>query len=155
MSESKTKKYSVVHLDDVTPVPCPCGMSQRAFTDDPDKIASLHVVDISVEARTHYHKKLTEIYYILEGATNNSRKKLSTCCSSYAHGKPELPTNFRDGPLFLPRLAIHSNLARLAYGLFRFLNAKRIKDGIKNIFALLKTTCAYKHIGFVAFKKQF
>ncbi len=67
MSESKTKKYSVVHLDDVTPVPCPCGMSQRAFTDDPDKIASLHVVDISVEARTHYHKKLTEIYYILEG----------------------------------------------------------------------------------------
>jgi len=29
--------------------------------------ASLHVVDISVEARTHYHKKLTEIYYILEG----------------------------------------------------------------------------------------
>ena len=68
MSDAKTRKYSVVNLDDVTPVPCPCGMSRRAFTDDPDKIASLHVVDISVDAKTHYHKKLTEIYYILEGA---------------------------------------------------------------------------------------
>ena len=68
MSDAKTRKYSVVNLDDVTPVPCPCRMSGRAFTDDPDKIASLHVVDISVDAKTHYHKKLTEIYYILEGA---------------------------------------------------------------------------------------
>ena len=68
MSDAKTRKYSVVNLDDVTPVPCPCGMSRRAFTDYPDKIASLHVVDISIDAKTHYHKKLTEIYYILEGA---------------------------------------------------------------------------------------
>ena len=68
MSDAKTRKYSVVNLDEVTPVPCPCGMSRRAFTDDPDKIASLHVVDISIDAKTHYHKKLTEIYYILEGA---------------------------------------------------------------------------------------
>jgi mannose-6-phosphate isomerase-like protein (cupin superfamily) len=43
-------------------------MSRRAFTDDPDQIASLHVVDITVDAKTHYHKKLTEIYYILEGS---------------------------------------------------------------------------------------
>ena len=56
-----------MNLDEVTPVPCPCGMSRRAFTDDPDKIASLHVVDVSIDAKTHYHKKLTEIYYILEG----------------------------------------------------------------------------------------
>ena len=68
MSDAKTRKYSVVNLDDVTPVPCPCGMSRRAFTDDPDKIASLHDVDVSIDAKTHYHKKLTEIYYILEGA---------------------------------------------------------------------------------------
>ena len=67
MSESSGQKFSVVHLNDVTPVPCPCGMTRRAFTDDPEKIASLHVVDVSVDARTHYHKTLTEIYYILEG----------------------------------------------------------------------------------------
>ena len=67
MSDAKTRKYSVVNLDDVTPVACPCGMTRRAFADDPDGIASLHVVDISVDAKTHYHKKLTEIYYVLEG----------------------------------------------------------------------------------------
>lgn len=50
------------------PVECPCGQTRRAFVDDPDRIASLHVVDISTDARTHYHKKLTEIYYILEGS---------------------------------------------------------------------------------------
>lgn len=27
----------------------------------------MHVVDISVDARVHYHKRMTEIYYILEG----------------------------------------------------------------------------------------
>lgn len=68
MSDAKSQQYSVVNLDDVYPVPCPCGMSRRAFTDDPDKIASLHVVDVGVDAKTHYHKKLTEIYYILEGS---------------------------------------------------------------------------------------
>ena len=67
MSDAKTRKYSVVNLDDVTSVACPCGMTRRAFADDPDGIASLHVVDISVDAKTHYHKKLTEIYYVLEG----------------------------------------------------------------------------------------
>lgn len=68
MSQNPTPKYSVVNINDVEAVPCPCGMSRRAFTDDPDQIASLHVVDITVDAKTHYHKKLTEIYYILEGS---------------------------------------------------------------------------------------
>ena len=35
---------------------------------NPDNpVATLHVVDISQDAKTHYHKKLTEIYYFLEG----------------------------------------------------------------------------------------
>lgn len=42
-------------------------MTRRAFTDDADQIASLHVVEITQDARTHYHKRLTEIYYILDG----------------------------------------------------------------------------------------
>jgi mannose-6-phosphate isomerase-like protein (cupin superfamily) len=59
--------YTVAQLDDIPAVPCPCGQSRRAFTDDPARVASIHMVDISVNARTHYHKKLTEIYLILEG----------------------------------------------------------------------------------------
>lgn len=67
MADERPPNYSVAHLDQIPAVPCPCGMSRRAFADDADQVASLHVVDISVDAKTHYHKRLTEIYYILEG----------------------------------------------------------------------------------------
>ena len=33
----------------------------------PDAPASIHQVDIEEDARTHYHRSHTEIYYILEG----------------------------------------------------------------------------------------
>lgn len=63
-----TKKFQIVHLPQVEPVPCPCGTARRAFVDDPDQVASLHLVDICNDSKPHYHKKLTEIYYILEGS---------------------------------------------------------------------------------------
>ncbi len=62
-----SSRFTVVHTTDVEAVDCPCGKTRRAFTDDPDQIASLHVVDIKTDSETHYHKRLTEIYYILEG----------------------------------------------------------------------------------------
>lgn len=62
----KAAGYTVTHLDEVAAVSCPCGMSRRAFVQPDNPVATLHVVDISIDARTHYHKKLTEIYYILE-----------------------------------------------------------------------------------------
>ena len=61
------QKYRIVHLAEVDPVDCPCGSTRRAFTDDPQQIASLHVVDIKVDSQSHYHKRLAEVYYILEG----------------------------------------------------------------------------------------
>jgi mannose-6-phosphate isomerase-like protein (cupin superfamily) len=54
-------------MDDIAPVPCPCGTAKRAFAGDPDGIATMHVVDIKTDSQTHYHKKLTELYYVLEG----------------------------------------------------------------------------------------
>jgi mannose-6-phosphate isomerase-like protein (cupin superfamily) len=62
-----SKRFHIARLSDLTPVACPCGQARRAFVDDPDRVASLHVVDISADARAHYHKRMTEIYYILEG----------------------------------------------------------------------------------------
>lgn len=59
--------FQVVDINSVEAVPCPCGSARRAFMEDPDKTCSLHLVDISEESRTHYHKKMTEVYYILEG----------------------------------------------------------------------------------------
>lgn len=61
-----SQAYSIVDLTQVPPVPCPCGQSRRAFVTPDNPVATLHMVDISTDARTHYHKKLTEIYYILE-----------------------------------------------------------------------------------------
>ena len=63
----ENRRYEVVDINHVEPTPCPCGQTRRAFTDDPDQTASLHVVEISTDSKTHYHRKLTEIYYILEG----------------------------------------------------------------------------------------
>ncbi|MGJ8697687.1 MAG: cupin domain-containing protein [Verrucomicrobiaceae bacterium] len=57
--------YLLTNFDDIPPVPCPCGLSKRAFV-HPDSPASIHYVDISENARTHYHKTFTEIYLILE-----------------------------------------------------------------------------------------
>src|SRR5690606_31965601 len=59
--------YRIAQLDQMTPVPCPCGMTRRAFTGEGNDVATLHMVDITVDAKTHYHKNLTEIYLILEG----------------------------------------------------------------------------------------
>jgi mannose-6-phosphate isomerase-like protein (cupin superfamily) len=56
-----------VNFDELDTVNCPCGTTRRAFTDDPDKIASIHMVDIKKDSELHYHKKMTNIYLILEG----------------------------------------------------------------------------------------
>ncbi|MBN1865013.1 MAG: cupin domain-containing protein [Victivallales bacterium] len=61
------RKYKVVDFDEIEPVTCPCGYTRRAFTDDPDRVASIHMVDIKADSETHYHRKLTEIYLVLEG----------------------------------------------------------------------------------------
>jgi len=61
------ERFCVVHMDEIDPVPCSCGLTKRAFAEDPDQVATLHVVEIKKDSQTHYHKKLTELYYVLEG----------------------------------------------------------------------------------------
>jgi len=60
-------RYWIADLEAIEPQPCPCGLSRRAFVRDDNQTATLHVVDIKEDSETHYHKKLTEIYYFLEG----------------------------------------------------------------------------------------
>lgn len=60
------KKYDLAQLDDLDAVACPCGQSRRAFFKE-DGIASVHLVDICEEAKPHVHKKMTEIYVVLDG----------------------------------------------------------------------------------------
>lgn len=65
---SENERYASAQFELIPPVPCPCGMSRRAFIDESDGRASFHVVEIKRDARTHYHKEHVEIYYILKGA---------------------------------------------------------------------------------------
>jgi len=59
--------YMIAQFDDLNAVKCPCGFSRRAFVSPDNPVATMHIVDIERDARVHYHKKLTEIYLILEG----------------------------------------------------------------------------------------
>lgn len=66
-SRGMSKRYQMVQLDEVEAVRCPCGFAKRAFASPENKTATLHMVDIQSDSRTHFHKKLTEIYLVLEG----------------------------------------------------------------------------------------
>lgn len=61
-----SQRFSVAQLDEIEPVSCPCGMARRAFG-DLNGVASLHMVEISKDSETHYHKEMHEIYLVLEG----------------------------------------------------------------------------------------
>jgi mannose-6-phosphate isomerase-like protein (cupin superfamily) len=59
--------YLIAQLDEIPPQRCPCGFTRRAFASSPDNVASMHIVDIREDSQTHYHKRMTEIYLVLEG----------------------------------------------------------------------------------------
>lgn len=59
--------YSVAQLTELPPIPCPCGTARRAFASEPSVLLSVHLTEISADAKTHYHKRLTETYVVIEG----------------------------------------------------------------------------------------
>jgi mannose-6-phosphate isomerase-like protein (cupin superfamily) len=59
-------KPEVADLSAIPPIRCPCGWARRAFADAPGAPASVHRVEITEDARTHYHRTQTETYYVLE-----------------------------------------------------------------------------------------
>ena len=67
MGNTTNKGYVVRRLEEVEPVPCPCGSSTRIITSKDTPAASFHITSIQDSTR-HYHKNTTEIYHILEGS---------------------------------------------------------------------------------------
>jgi mannose-6-phosphate isomerase-like protein (cupin superfamily) len=61
-----TPGYVIVDFDALPATPCPCGFARRAFVDLPDFPGTIHRTEITTEARTHFHCRLTETYYILQ-----------------------------------------------------------------------------------------
>lgn len=64
---SSQQRYELVRLDALDAVECPCGTSKRAFAGGADRTVSVHQVHIAKTSRPHFHKTLTEVYYVLEG----------------------------------------------------------------------------------------
>ena len=61
-----SNKIIVRHVSDIEPVDCPCGKSTRILTQKDNPAISFHYTETR-EAKSHFHKKTSEIYYILEG----------------------------------------------------------------------------------------
>jgi mannose-6-phosphate isomerase-like protein (cupin superfamily) len=66
MPETAARAYRVVDFAALPGVACPCGTARRAFADAPEFPGTIHVTEIAVDAQRHYHRRLTETYYILE-----------------------------------------------------------------------------------------
>lgn len=59
-------RYRAVDFDQLAEIPCPCGRTRRAFADFADLPATIHRTTIDAAARPHFHRRLTETYYVLE-----------------------------------------------------------------------------------------
>lgn len=56
------------NFSEIQPVECPCGHARRGLVEPANQLCSVHVVDISSNAQTHYHKDHIEVYYALQGS---------------------------------------------------------------------------------------
>lgn len=65
MSRSTPPPFEFVDFDSLPGIECPCGVARRGLADAADFPGTLHVTEISIDARKHFHKCHTEVYYIL------------------------------------------------------------------------------------------
>lgn len=66
LEPAAARRHEIVDFAELAPVDCPCGTARRAFADAAEFPCTIHRTDISADARVHYHKRLTEVYYILQ-----------------------------------------------------------------------------------------
>ncbi len=66
LAASPRGRYRVVHFDEIPGVACPCGTARRAFADVPESPGTIHRTEITEDARPHYHRRMTETYYVLD-----------------------------------------------------------------------------------------
>lgn len=59
--------FMIAQLDALAPVRCPCGWARRAFATGENTVATMHLVDIESDSQPHYHRRMTELYLVLEG----------------------------------------------------------------------------------------
>ncbi|MGB9879324.1 MAG: cupin domain-containing protein [Anaerolineae bacterium] len=64
------RRYRLADFNQLPGVACPCGTAYRAFADVPEFPGTIHRTEIHTAARPHFHRKLTETYYVLEAEPN-------------------------------------------------------------------------------------
>jgi len=66
-NQSETvRRWRHADFAEIAGVPCPCGTARRAFAEVPEFPGTVHVTEISENAKRHYHKTLTETYFFLK-----------------------------------------------------------------------------------------
>ncbi len=58
--------FEVLDFQSLPGIACPCGIARRGLMDTDQVPYSLHLTEISISARVHYHKRITETYFILD-----------------------------------------------------------------------------------------
>jgi mannose-6-phosphate isomerase-like protein (cupin superfamily) len=66
MPTASARGYLVRKVQDAPTVPSECGQSTRPLTYPDTTVCNLHVTFIK-DSTKHYHRKCTEVYYILQG----------------------------------------------------------------------------------------
>lgn len=66
MPPDQQRRYQIVDFDAIAGVACPCGEARRALADVAELPLTIHRTEIHEDAKTHYHKRLTETYYVLQ-----------------------------------------------------------------------------------------
>jgi mannose-6-phosphate isomerase-like protein (cupin superfamily) len=59
-------RYEIIDYATLPGIACPCGTARRGLMEVESVPYSLHVTQIEATAKTHYHKRLTETYFVLE-----------------------------------------------------------------------------------------
>jgi mannose-6-phosphate isomerase-like protein (cupin superfamily) len=64
--DTQRRRFQIVDFDQLPGVECPCGVARRGLADVAELPLTIHRTEIHEDAKPHYHKRLTETYYILE-----------------------------------------------------------------------------------------
>ncbi|MGV3486227.1 MAG: cupin domain-containing protein [Planctomycetaceae bacterium] len=56
---------TITSLTEVPGVACPCGTARRAFAELAEFPATVHLTQITEDAKRHYHRRQTEVYVVL------------------------------------------------------------------------------------------
>jgi hypothetical protein len=87
MTTTDTDKYIIRRLTDIETERGVCGWRKTLVTHDDTPVANVSHLTID-NSRYHYHREMTEFYYVLSGGSRSKRAISSS--SSRASGTPRM-----------------------------------------------------------------